>query len=214
MNTIITIPHGVMRVLTCNWDIDWRSQSAGQGTDGGEQVFASPFPRWIGSPKLSLRGESLRLWRATRAKARGMVNVYRVPMIDHDAIPDAYGTVDYANRPLSGAYGDGPIVRLAAAVSAGATEILVTEEFYPALIGAFISIADWPYIVTDREKAGTNWRLAIEMPIRRPAASSAAVNLRAHGLFRATDDQMGNPAITYLGRSEPDLSFSEWITRP
>ncbi|MDH2326009.1 hypothetical protein QCN27_03920 [Cereibacter sp. SYSU M97828] len=214
MNTIIKIPHGVMRVLTCNWQIDWRTQSAGMSTDGGEQIFGMGFPRWIGSPTVSLRGDTVRLWRATRARARGRMNVYRVPLIDRDDIRDAYGQTDYAGRALDGAFGDGPVATLAAAAAAGATEIVVTEQFYPALVGAFVSIADWPYIVVDRVREGQNWRLTIEMPLRRGAAAGAVVNLRAHGLFRASDDLMGNPEIAANGFSRPELSFEEWITRP
>lgn len=217
MNLIITIPHGVMRVLNCDWDIDWRSQSAGEGVDGGEQIFESPFPRWIGSPQLVLHDEALRLWRATRAKARGRVNVYRVPMIERGTPPSAHGQTDLHGGPLVGDFGDGPTAVLAANAAAGATQITVTEEFFPALVGSFISIADWPYIVVAREAvAGTGhgWRLTIEMPLRRPAVAGAVVNLVAHGLFRARDDTMGNPETGLDGVARPQLSFAEWIGRP
>lgn len=214
VNTVITIPHGVMRVLNCDWQIDWRSQSAGEGVDGGEQIFASPFPRWIGSPQLVLEGEALRLWRATRARARGRVNVYRVPFLERDGVPTPYGQSDSLGQPLRGDYGDGPTAVLASNAAAGAVQITVTEPFYPAREGSFISIADWPYIVVGRVRAGSNWRLTIEMPLRRAAAAGAVVNLCAHGLFRATDDLMGNPAFGVDGLSTPELSFAEWITRP
>lgn len=214
MNSIIQIPHGVMRVLTCDWQIDWRTQSAGLSTDGGEQIFGMGFPRWIGSPTISLRGDTVRLWRAARARARGRMNVYRVPLIDRDDIRDPYGKTDYAGRALNGDFGDGPTASLAAAAAAGATRILVTEGFYPTMVGAFISIADWPYIVVDRQKIGSNWRLTIEMPLRRAASIDTVINLRAHGLFRATEDLMGNPEIAANGFSRPQLSFEEWITRP
>lgn len=217
VNNVITIPHGVMRVLNCDWQIDWRSQSAGEDVDGGEQIFASPFPRWIGSPQLVLEGQALRLWRATRARARGRVNVYRVPLLERDGVPTAYGQRDSLGQPLNGNYGDGPTAALTANAPAGATQITVTEEFFPALVGSFISIADWPYIVVAREAvAGTGhgWRLTIEMPLRRAALAGATVNLCAHGLFRATEDGMGNPEFGVDGFATPQLSFAEWIGRP
>ncbi|SMO64093.1 hypothetical protein [Paracoccus laeviglucosivorans] len=217
VNNVITIPHGVMRVLNCDWDIDWRSQSAGEGAEGSEQIFLQPFPRWIGTPQLILHGEAIRLWRATRAKARGRANVYRVPLLEKSNLPNAYGQADSRGRPLNGNYGDGPTVPLVNAAAPGATSIVVTETFHRAGIGRYISIADWPYLVVDRQRVGpgsANWILTIEMPLRRAAAAGATVNLIAHGLFRAREDTMGNPEVGLGDVSTPQLSFAEWINRP
>lgn len=216
MNTIITIPHGVMRALNCDWDIEWRTQSAGESTGGGEQIYAPSFPRWIGSPRLSLYGEGLRLWRATRAKAQGRANIYRVPLIDRDDLPDPYGTTDYAGRPLNGDYGDGPTGLTVGNRVAGATAVTVAPGLYRPEVGRFISINDWPYLVTDVvTEASTSREIAsIQPSLRRAVAGGSVVNFRAHGLFRATDDSMGRVDVGPNGHAEVDLAFQEWITRP
>ncbi|MCJ8139562.1 hypothetical protein [Falsirhodobacter halotolerans] len=214
MNTIIPIPHGVMRQLNCDWRIDWRGQSSGEGLDGVEQIFASPFPRWVGSPALGLWGDALRLWRATNAKARGRVNLYRLPLIDRDDIADAYGSTDYAGRPLHGAYGDGPTAKVVGDRAAGSTAVNAAMGFDPIRVGGFISIADWPYVVVDVQPYGApgnrTAEITIEPPLRRRAVAHQTINLRAHGIFRATEDSMGAIDVGPDGYAQVDLSFAEW----
>lgn len=206
MTEIIQMPYQIMRAINCDWDIDWRSQSSGEGTDGVEQIFLNPFPRWIGSPSLALYGDLVKDWRAVRAKLRGRVNVLRVPLVDYDDLPDAYGT---DSRAINGTgLGDGPTAKTQGAQARGSTTIVVAVgSMYPVLAGSFISIADWPYQVTDSD--GTT--LQVVPPLRRDVPSGSTIHLRAHGLFKATEDAMGSINVGANGFAQVDLTLREWI---
>lgn len=207
--TIINMPYQIMRAVNCDWDIDWRSQSSGEGTDGVEQIFLTPFPRWIGSPTLALYGDLVKDWRSVRTKLRGRVNVLRVPMIDHDEIPDAYGT---EAREINGTgLGDGPTLTATEAASAGADSVVLSRGIYPVRVGSFISIKDWPYTVLDVEQGTNAQRVYVGMPLRRAVAQGDVVNLRAHGLFKAQEDAMGAIDVGANGFCEVHLSLREWI---
>lgn len=209
MTEIIQMPYQIMRAINCDWDIDWRSQSSGEGTDGVEQIFLNPFPRWIGSPSLALYGDLVKDWRAVRAKLRGRVNVLRVPLVDYDDLPDAYGT---DSRAINGTgLGDGPTVSVVSVAGAGANSVVVSRGLYPILVGSFISIKDWPYAVVDVEQGSNAQRVYIEMPLRRAVAQDDVVNLRAHGLFKATEDAMGLINVGANGFTQVDLTLREWI---
>lgn len=209
MTDIIQMPYQIMRAINCDWDVDWRSQSSGEGTDGVEQIFLNPMPRWIGSPSLSLHGQLVRDWRATRAKARGRVHVYRVPMIDHDGISDAYGS---DARAINGTgLGDGPTLAVNTGAGAGASSVVITKGIYPVLVGSFISIKDWPYTVHDVEVGANAQRVYLDIPLRRAAVAGDVVNLRAHGLFKAREDNMGAINVGPNGFAQVDLSFQEWL---
>lgn len=213
--SIITISRPMMLAIDCNWDIDWRGQSAGGNNAGGAQIVYNRFPRWIGSPTLRLGDDQVNQWRAVRAAAQGRANVFRVPMIDHgdveyfEGIPFDNGETFSTGQGMAYA----PFVSTVAAAAAGASDILVSEGDETVRVGQFISHDDWPALVTWRTEEGANVRLGIQMPLRRAIPAAAEIQLRAHGLFRATDDTMGNPAIGLVRFSEPQLSFEEWLNR-
>ena len=214
---IITIPLPLMRSTSCDWDIDWAGQSAGASNDNMSQVVFNRFPRWIGSPSISLHGDLINAWRAVRARAQGRAGIYRVPMIDLDHMPDMPdGILFDPDVPFDD--GDGfafePFVTCAAGAEAGADEIVVQETDFEARLGQFMSHDDWPFVVAAKAAEGAAVRLTIEMPLRRAIPAGAHILLRAWGLFEATDDMMGNPAYGLVKVSAPQLSFREWLNRP
>lgn len=203
-----------MAATTCDWDIDWRGQSAGVGNDGNGQTIYNRFPQWIGSPTIALHKELIDHWRALRSRAQGRVRAYRVPMIDRTrGTGQADVTFSTGARFSTGrGFAYLPAAICAATAAAGATELLLMERDEAVEVGQFMSCDDWPFLVTWKDREGANVRIGVEMPLRRPIPAGAEVMLRATGLFMATDDTMGNPSFTAEAPvSTPQLSFREWL---
>jgi hypothetical protein len=212
---IIDIPRVMLLATTCDWDIDWRGQSAGSGSNS-EQIVYNRQPRFIGSPTITLLPEMIPHWRALRARVQGRVGVWRVPMIDPLGFEQSRGAwvADWAAY-LSGYYvEDRPQILCAEAADAGATTLLVDERMAsaPVGIGAYLSHDDWPFVVTDRVQEGVYARLSVQM-LRRPIALGAAIDLEARGVFIGSSDTMGLPEYGLGRTSGPKLDFVEWITR-
>jgi len=216
---IITIPRFLMRVTSCAWQIDWRGQSAGAANDGSEQIVYNRVPRWVGSANLSLQADLARVWRSLIARGRGRVNCYSVPMIDPIARQSVSPAPDWRSALtlyLNGAYVEArPVIHCAVAAAAGASSITVDERGIgsPVRIGAILSVDSWPFVVVGRSGHGASAVLEIEMPLRRPVAVGAVIDLAARGLFVAAGDEMGWPSFEGSVFSAPSLSLSEWITR-
>ena len=97
---VITIPPNFARVLSCNWDIDWRGQGAGDANDGSSRVIYNAFPRWIGAPQLFLAGAQIAQWRALKSHAQGRVGMYRMQMFDPAGfaeLSDVAGAVSFSD---------------------------------------------------------------------------------------------------------------------
>jgi len=213
---IIDLPRVLMRVTAHDWDIDWGGQSAGADTGGGDQVVVQGFPRWVGAPTLVLPGPMVGHFRALRARVRGRINAWRVPMID--PVSRQMGGADWRvqwQAYLSGVYIEPqPKVRATAAAVAGASEILVDEAVLssPVRVGAYLSYNDWPFLVTGRTVEVGATRLQVEM-LRVAIPLNGQIDLAARGVFVATDGMAGNAVFEGNGVARADLSFAEWITR-
>ncbi|QPM89386.1 hypothetical protein [Pseudooceanicola algae] len=214
---VIDFPDSLQRVLNCDWDIDWRGQSAGTGNDGQSQIVYNRFPRWYGSPTLSLPPALVNAWRALRAQARGRAAVYRLTLKDLDGLPPYPVGLPFSTEELFSTdqgFRFSPWVTCSDGAAAGVSEIVIEENDFPIVVGQFASHADWPFVVTWKRSEGAGWRIGVEMPLRRAIPAGARIDLRAQGLFLATDDTMGNPSYGLIKVATPQLSFVEWLNRP
>jgi hypothetical protein len=214
---IIDVPEFLIRATSFNWDIDWRGQSAGADTGGGEQIVVNRFPRWTGSPTIALRRAAIPLWRTLRARARGRQNAWRIPMIDPLTTPwrrDSDWASDWQAWNAGQLVEDRPQIPITAAALAGDATLAVDETVAPApvAVGAVISYADWPMLVTGRSGAGALTLLEVEM-LRVAIPLGAMIDLIPRGIFLAAGDAMGNPAYDRSPIARIELSFNEWITR-
>ena len=214
---IIDLPEFLVRAAGYNWDIEWRGQSAGEDTGGGNQIVVNRFPRWFGRPQLILRRAAIPAFRAIRARTRGRQNAWRVPMIDPATTPwrrDGDWASDWEAWNAGQLVEDRPQITAALAASAGATQIVVDETAAPApvTVGAVLSYADWPFIVTGRFGTGAAVTLEVEM-LRVAVPLGGVIDLIPRGLFLADAEGMGNPAYDRGALARIDLSFVEWITR-
>jgi hypothetical protein len=217
MRTIIDLPRVFLRAAMVDWDIDWRGQSSGDDTGGGDQIVVGGFPRFVGAPALTLPVAMVGHFRAIRATAQGRINAWRVPMIDR--VSRQAGGDDW--RAQFAAYRRGEYVepsdklRCAVAASAGDTSITVDETLlrYPVRVGAFLSYNDWPFIVTSRSGCGAAVVLGVQM-LRIAIPVNGQIDLFARGVFLMDDGRAGNPSYAGRQAAQVSLSFSEWITRP
>lgn len=220
---IITVPRSLFRVLDVNWDIDWRGQSAGASTDGVTRTTYNAFPRWVGSPSIVLGREWVSQWRAIRGAAQGMVNLYRLPMVD--PVCGVFGSVSdqvqYQGLPFSTdqrfstGYGFeyAPFI-YAKAASRGDTvlRLVIASDGDVPRVGQFISHDDYPYMVTSiTPDVSGGIEVGIQMPLRQKIPVGAEIQLAAYGVFEAAEEGMGNPAYGLDLVSRPRLSFREWL---
>lgn len=216
MRTIIDVPRVFLRAAAIDWAIDWRGQSAGDDTGGGDQVVVSGFPRFVGSLPLVLPRAMVGHYRALILQAQGRIHALRVPMID----PVSYQAGGAAWRVhwdayLAGQYVEArPKVVTVAAASAGDTTITVDERplRQPVPVGAFLSYADWPFAVLSKSgpeaaRVLTVARLAVDIP------SGAQIDLAARGVFLLPSGLSGQVGYGVTGAATPELSLTEWITR-
>lgn len=216
MRSIIDVPRVFLRASAVDWAIDWRGQSAGEDTGGGDQVVVSGFPRFVGNLPLVLPRAMVGHYRALILRMQGRVNALRVPMIDPVSF-QAGGAPWQAHwrAYLSGQYVEPrPKVLTVAASSAGAPSVTVDERPLARQIpvGAFLSYNDWPFAVVARSgpveaRVLTVQRLAVAIP------SGAEIDLAARGVFLLPSGLSAQPGYGVTGPSQPELSLTEWITR-
>ncbi len=218
---IVTVPRALMRRSSVfDWDLDFRSQSAGPGTDGGEQVVLSRAPRFTGACELTLTRDTIAQWRAVRAAARGRVNALRIPMVDRRGWRQAGDAVTFSEGETFSA-GEGfayePACRALTSAAAGDAHLDVDwlDNAVPPLQGMFLSYRDWPMIVTSvipLSAFAATYRLTVErLAVAVPA--DALVNLRATGLFLFTEDTAAALSHGPTGAATPRVSVIEWVTR-
>lgn len=216
MRSIIDVPRVFMQVARVDWDIDWRGQSAGSDLGGGDQLVVNAFPRFVGAPAFSLSRPMLGHWRALRARAQGRVNAWRLRLIDPVSYDLASGSAEADWQAyLFGQYVEPrPRVPVVSAVSAGASSIVVDETalIEPVRVGAYLSYADWPFVVTGRSGSGAAVTLSVQM-LRTAIPAGALVDLCARGVFLSDDGVAGNPVYGRDMRTAFEMSFTEWITR-
>ena len=215
--SIIDVPRFLLHASTIDWDIDWRGQSAGSDTAGGEQIVYNAFPRWIGSPTIMLHRSMLGIWRAIRVQAQGRVNCYRMPMVDPVSVRLSGRTWQSDLRAYQqGLYqAPSPTVTCVAAAAAGASTITINETAArePVRVGAYLSYNDWPFIVTGRSGSGASVTLSVSM-LRTAITAGAAISTAATGLFLGASDAMGNPSYDPRDAwTSVDLNLIEWLNR-
>lgn len=212
---IIDVPLPLMRVTACDWMIDWRNQSAGDGIDG-EQIVMSRFPRYVGAPAVLLRPEVILAWRAIMTRAQGRRNALRVRMVDPLSARFASGSAlsDIEALRLDQYIEPRPQILAVGASAAGAATIVIDERLatQPVSVGAFLSYDDWPFTVTSRSGTGAAVTLGVSRLVTA-IPDGAAIDLRARGLFTLVDDAAGNPSYGLSRIATPQISLQEWITR-
>ena len=214
-NTII-VPRVLMMATSCDWDIDWGGQSAGEDTARGDTVVYNRFPRFVGSPKMTLPRDVIGHWRALRWQMQGRVHAWSIPMLDEVSYAWSRSTwqADWQAYVADQYIEPRPQVSIVGAFPAGSSSIVVDETAAdePLRIGAIYSVADWPFVVTGRSGSGAAVTLQVQR-LAQAVSDGDLVDLYARGLFVSTSDTMGNPAYTRARQTAVDLSFVEWITR-
>jgi hypothetical protein len=215
--TVITVPPALCRVTGFNWQIDWRTKPTAEATDGNSQIMSVGFPRWIGSLPLILRPADVLQWRAVHAQARGRLGLYRITMTDPLVpVPQDGRPWDSGEPWGSGELWEGePFWLVETAAAAGATELRVTipADMPDPVVGQIVSHQDWPtHVVEALEDTGV-WTLRISRPLPVAAAVEDQIELRAKGIFEATDDTSGNPAYELERVSRFSMSFREDLRR-
>lgn len=218
---IVTIPPNFLRVLSTNWDIDWRGQSVGEAISGTSTTVYNSFPRWIGSPNVALVGNEITQWRAIRAQAQGRVGIYRMEMVDHLGFASSAPYPNGISFSGGGLFSNGsgfaytPICRAVYAAAMGATEIRVDVAGQAApVVGQIMSHDDWPFMVVWAVLvSGDIYDIGIQMPLRADIAANELINLRGVGRFETVDGNAGNPAYDRRHVSNIQLSFREVLNR-
>jgi hypothetical protein len=214
---LVTVPRAVMLAVETDWHIDWREQGEDRQS-GRVGIVLGHFPRWVGAPRLTLKGDALRTWHALHATARGRTGLWRVPMVDRSAAaPGVFGQVGFAGGAL---FDDGagfaapPQLVCVGGAPAGAVELVLAAdaEVPDPQPGQIISHDDWPARVTwvAPEDGGT-LRVGVEMPLRVPVADGDLIDMQGTGIFRTRDRGAGRMATGLGGRSEPQVFFEEWL---
>lgn len=222
---IITIPHGLIKPTSLDWDIDWRGQSAGDSTAGVTQVIYNAFPRWVGSPTILLTRAAIPQWRAIRLSLQGRRNVLRVRMCDI-----AFGraqaglTKEELASGLSfssgvkfstgkGVFAD-PFCVATADAAAGDTQITVdcSSHGVAPVPGQIMSADDWPFAVTAvTSEGGDVYTLDVTMPLRAAVAAGDLVMMTGYGRFELTDESSGRAAYDYTRVATTTISLIEVI---
>lgn len=218
---IVTIPPNLLRVLSVDWDIDWRGQSLGDVNSGAGATVYNAFPRWTGSPSIVLAEQEITQWRAIRAQAQGRVGIYRMEMCDPIgfASSELYPSgVPFSNGEVFSTgvgFAYNPSCQAVNAAVRGATEIRIDVAGHAApVVGQIMSHDDWPFVVTwVALVSGEVYDLGIQMPLRAAIAADDLINLRGVGRFEVADPRAGNPAYGLQRVSRIQLSFREVLTR-
>ncbi|QDC11282.1 hypothetical protein FHY55_19485 [Oceanicola sp. D3] len=223
---IITVPRSLMLALDMTWDIDWRQQSNSASLADVSQTVVNAFPRWVGTPSLRLRREQILTWRALRAEAQGMKNLYRLDIVDplgFDALEfgvQASVGIPHSTGPLFSTgmgYAAVAVCLNVGAASQGATTLRIDVSPVGGRApkqGQILSHADWPFLVTSVVDAGTDlYDVTIRMPLRAAIPDGAEIHMQAQGLFEIVEPQMG---VLNYGRNHialPSFSFREVLNR-
>lgn len=220
---IVTIPRALMRQLEVNWRVDARGQGLPETTTGLSQTVYNAFPRWVGSPRLSLRRDTALQWRAIKSRLRGRVNVLRVPMIDPlgfdwiaAAGAQAAGVNFSTGQPFSTGAGFEytPVATAAQAYAVGATSIRIdiSPTGIAPVVGQIMSWWDWPFAVESAvQVSATLWDLEIWLPLRAALPSGGLIRMEGVGLFEAPSDDMGDLAYDANQKAVVQTAFREWI---
>jgi len=223
---ILTVPRALMRSSRVNWFLDHRGQDAGPTTNNIEQMFFSAFPRFVGSPQLRLRRETVLHWRAIVSMVRGRERVLRVPMIDPlgtdwDSMAGAFAAqgVPFSNEQRFST-GQGfayePFGLAVGATAMGATQITVdySPTGVPVQMGQRLSHDDWPFeVVAVLSTSGTQQVLQVEPAIRSTVTDGDVVHFEARGLFEVVDVGAAAPHYGRDHFATPEVTLREVINR-
>ncbi|APE43417.1 hypothetical protein BOO69_08300 [Sulfitobacter alexandrii] len=223
---IVDVSRGLFAQLTFDWDIDWRGQSIGETTSGVSKVVYNAFPRWVGSPTVLLNRAQISQWRAVRASARGLVNLYRIRMCDPIGSAHSFAGATQATRKRGLPFATGrrfstgwgfrfePFVEAVGAALAGAEtmRIEIPSGGIAPVVGQIMSHDDLPFMVTWIEPISADtFEIGIQMPLRRAIPAGAEIRMRGTGIFEATEEAMGLPAYGAGRTSTPRLLLQEWL---
>ncbi len=209
---IITMPASINKRLSAiDWDIDWRTQPSPEGTDGNSRVMVGGFPRWVGSLNLTLFRDDILTWRATRAQAKGRLGLYRVIMVD-PIVPVPIEGQPWGNgQPWANGLpwvGESFwVVETAAARGATSVRVTIPTDAPVPKVGQIVSHDDWPTRVVAASLASGVWTLTIDRPLMAAAQINDTIDLRAKGVFEASDDAAGNPSYE-SGRTRRHTSYA------
>lgn len=212
---IIDVPLSFLRMVECNWDIDWRGQSLGDSTAGNAQVYYNKMPRWRGTLSIALVRGDIGVWRSIRARARGHVNVYRIPMFDPACNTTSLAGVRWSDGALfddNTLFWNGPYWTAAARAREGSDMIKITgvgRSGVQPSIGQIISIGDWPYQISGID-GNCIW---IEMPLRREVPRFSRISTIGYGLFEVANESQGTPAYDGAQVSFVDIDLVEALRR-
>lgn len=214
---IIDVPFSLCRMTGFDWDIDWRTQPAGENTAGTNGALSVGFPVWVGSLSAVLPGEFILQWRAVRAKARGRLGLYRIEIYD-PLVPVPIAGQPWADGETwdgGGLWGGNSFWTFAVAAARGDTTIKVTvaDPMPVPVAGQIISHEDWPTIVTSAVLEAGVWDLTISRPLVVAAAVDDHISIRPTGIFEAVNDTTGNPEYGPDRVSRPVLELREYLNR-
>jgi hypothetical protein len=222
---VITIPRSLLHELRMTWRIEWRGQDAGSTIGGNALSVINAFPRWIGSPEVSLHRDAIRRWRALMAEGQGRLGIYRLPMTDPIGFSWAAAAGAYAKSGVpfsSGARfssGQGfnftPTVLAVGAVANGATQFRM--DVSPCGIGPvegqMMSYDDWPFMVTWVDAVSdTLFDVGVQM-LRTAIPAGAEINMQAFGRFEVVDEGQGAASYGASRYTTATLSVQEVLRR-
>lgn len=222
MKDIVNVPRALLTFTAANWSIDWRGQSAGANLQGVEQIQTNASPRYSGALSLSQQSEFALWWRAMRSYTRGRLKVMRFDMVD--AVGNGAKTIsaNWSNglshstgpRFSTGfGYSWEPFVVCEGGATSGASEITVTEGAHEVKPGQRMSYNDWPFDVISRTDNGDG---TVTLGVARLATAipdQDEIQMRAKGLFLATDDMTGAVAFAGSRFFAPEISLVEYLNR-
>ena len=221
---IIDLDVRFFRMVTFDWQIDWRGMSGQQGVTGAGQVVFGNQPRWIGRPDFkTYRRTNIRPWRSVIAQARGWYNAFRVKM--HDPMRPSWAEMGsaYLGGPIlhsdgasfsdGSGYAQGSAAPILAAAAAGAESLQINGDYLGNYISAghIFSINDWPYVATGIEGQGENAVLYFETPLRRGVSPDDEINLDASCIATLEGDLDGASRVELGEAANVSLSLVEWV---
>lgn len=224
----VTIPQGLLKILSFDWRINWRNQSSGEFMDGATGTHFGGVPRWEGQPTAFLSGRDIAQWAAIRDTAQGKRGLYRVPMADPAAYVHA-GTGATRSQiengvPLSvdtffsdgTGFGYEAFAVAVGSTAAGASTIRVDVASCGDLapvIGQIMSAQDWPFRVTSvTSVSGTQYDLTVQR-LRVAINDGDFLPMRGVGLFEAVEAEMGATQYGAGQHTTVQLGFIEALRR-
>lgn len=221
---IIELDSAYFRLLSFDWQIDWRGTAGQTGVTGAGQVVFGNQPRWVGRPDFrTFRRETIRPWRSVIAQARGRYNAFRVRMCDPMRPSWAEIGGDYVGGTIlhsdgssfsdGSGYAQGMTAPILATASAGATSIQINGDYLGNFVSAghIFSINDWPYLATGIEGQGENAVLYFETPLRRAVTTDDEINLNATCIAALEGDLEGASRVELSDIAGVNLSLVEWV---